>query len=47
MNDAIIMLIICFLIFLACREVMCWYWKINEIVKLLSDIKSALSEREE
>ena len=47
MNDAAAILIVCFLIFLACREITCWYFKINEIVKILSDIKNALNEREE
>jgi len=31
----IFMLIILIGIFLVCREVMCWYWKIGEIIKLL------------
>jgi len=47
MIDAMLIIVFCFLIFLVCREMMCWYWKISEIVKLLSDIKNALNEREE
>ena len=38
---AIILLVIV-LILLACREIVCWYWKINEIVYLLTDIRELL-----
>jgi len=31
-----------FLIFLLLRELNCWYWKINEIIKLLSRIEAKL-----
>lgn len=31
------------LIFLLVREILCWYWKINKIVRLLEDIKSNTS----
>jgi hypothetical protein len=27
-----------FIIFLVCRELWCWYWKINRIVELLETI---------
>jgi hypothetical protein len=29
-------------IFLICREIVCWYWKINQIVSLLTDIRQLL-----
>ena len=37
---------ICFavFIFLLMREVLCWYWKIDEIKKLLEDIKNNTSQ---
>ena len=35
-------LVVLIIIFLICREVICWYWKINESVELLKDIKSEL-----
>lgn len=38
----IITIIVTFVIFLVLRELNCWYWKINEIVTLLEDIKSRL-----
>ena len=28
-----------FVLFLVLRELFCWYWKINEMVKLLSEIR--------
>lgn len=34
------------LLFLILREVMCWYWKINLGISLLSEIRSMLSEME-
>lgn len=36
----IILLCVVFLIFLLLREFACWYWKINDIKKLLEDIKN-------
>lgn len=37
---------VCFgvFIFLLMREVLCWYWKINEIKKLLEDIRDNTSQ---
>ena len=32
------------LIFLVCREIVTWYWKINKIVDLLEDIKENTSK---
>lgn len=47
MGDSIgltlVYIVVCFLIFLALREVMCWYWKINRIMNLLQSIDSKLS----
>lgn len=42
----IIGLCVMFLVFLICRELMCWYWKQNEIVVLLKDIKGLLQKGE-
>lgn len=36
-------LAIILVIFLICREIVCWYWKVNEIVALLTDIRGFLS----
>ena len=35
--------VILFVVFLILREFFCWYWKINQIVSLLSDINNKLS----
>lgn len=34
---------VCFVIFLLCREVMCWYWKVNRIIELLEKIAANTS----
>ena len=38
--------VLCFivLIFLVCREIICWYWKQNEHTALLKDIRFYLEE---
>ncbi len=41
MNFAVIAFI-CLVIFLICREIVCWYFKMNEVVSLLKDIKASL-----
>lgn len=42
MTETIIILVGVFLIVLALRELACWYFKINSIVKLLSEIRDLL-----
>jgi hypothetical protein len=32
------------IIFLICRELVCWYWKINKIVVLMEEQNSLLKE---
>ena len=44
LKSVIFPLVIGFLIFLILREVMCWYWKINTIVRLLEDIIKKMNE---
>jgi hypothetical protein len=39
----IVVLVILFVIFMLMRELMCWYWKINEVVSLLKSIDNKLS----
>ena len=34
-------------IFFVCRHLMCWYWKINEIVDLLKEIRDTMQAPEE
>ena len=31
-------------IFLVCRELVCWYWKINQAIEFLGEIKDAAQE---
>ncbi len=31
-------------VFLVCREIVCWYWKLNRIVALLESIDLTLKE---
>lgn len=38
-------LVVMLLVFLILREVMCWYWKINEVVGLLKEISVKLDQR--
>ncbi len=42
MAYALVVLAILILVFLICRELICWYWKINEMVSLLTDIRDLL-----
>lgn len=38
-------LFIMLIIFLICRELVCWYWKQNEQVALLKDIRNLLRKQ--
>jgi len=33
-----VVMFVTLLVFLVCREIVCWYWKINEAVGLLQEI---------
>lgn len=35
-------IILAIIVFLICREIVCWYFKMNEVVSLLNDIKTSL-----
>lgn len=50
-GDFLIMLIVAIVIFILCRELICWYYKINksisnqeEIINLLKDINEKLKK---
>jgi len=53
MNDSIfssfgpiiILLVVLFVIFLVIRELMCWYWKINQGIELLTEIRDLLANQ--
>ena len=32
------------IVFIVCREVMCWYWKINKSIALLTEIRDLLAQ---
>jgi hypothetical protein len=37
-------ILIVLIVFLICRELVCWYWKLNKIVTLLESIESKLTK---
>lgn len=41
-TSAVLWLLVIVAVFLMCREVVCWYWKVNEVVAILRDIRKAL-----
>ena len=42
-NESLILGLAVFLvIFIICRELVCWYWKINKSVALLTEIRDLL-----
>ena len=50
-SGIIIVLVIVFIIFLICRELVCWYWKINALLEecqktneLLTDTNNILED---
>jgi len=42
LENLIGILVVCFIIFMICRELVCWYWKLNRIVSLLESINKKL-----
>jgi len=43
----LISIVITVLIFLACRVIVLWYWKIDKIVSLLKEIADSLSNKKQ
>lgn len=41
-GEFIVLILIFIVIFLICREIVCWYWKMNETVSLLTEIRDLL-----
>ena len=39
---AILAFVVVIIVFLICRELVCWYWKINRIVELLEGLNRKL-----
>ena len=42
MQEVLVTILIVLVVFLICREILCWYWKVNKIVSLLEGIQSLL-----
>lgn len=42
-STLVIWLIILVIIFLVCREIFCWYWKVNQSIALLTEIRDHLA----
>lgn len=40
----LVSLLIVFLIFLICRELVCWYWKINTAIRQRDELLKSLNE---
>jgi hypothetical protein len=45
MSNLIVLVLFAALLFLILREVVCWYWKLNEIVKVLGQIRESLDDK--
>jgi len=43
-GSLILILIATIIIFLICREIVCWYWKINTLVELMAEQNRLLSQ---
>jgi hypothetical protein len=41
-GSILVTLLIIVVIFLICREIICWYWKINQSISLLTEIRDLL-----
>ncbi len=44
-QSGLIFLAILIVLFLVFRELVCWYWKINQNIALLTEIRDLLRER--
>ena len=44
MSDLLSILAFLLIAFLVCREIACWYWKLNDVVRLLTDIRDNLDD---
>jgi len=42
--NLLICLAVIITIFLVCREIVCWYWKLNRIVEVLEDIRTEIKK---
>ena len=42
--EALLPIAIWLLVFIICREIVCWYFKLTQIVSLLTEIRDALKK---
>ena len=54
MEQLVVLLAVGLTVFIICREIVCWYWKVNEVVELmkiqidiLNDIKFYMINKKE
>jgi uncharacterized membrane protein len=47
MELSLFVIAIALLLFLLCREIMCWYWKINQVIDKMNTIIVLLTPRKE
>jgi hypothetical protein len=40
--STLVLLVVIIVVFLICREIVCWYWKITQMVDLLREISAKL-----
>jgi hypothetical protein len=45
-NQPLTIIAICVVVFFVARELFCWYWKINEVVSLLTSIDNKLDQQQ-
>ena len=45
-SGTVILVLVGIVVFLLIRELLCWYWKINEAIELLRSIRDRLPERQ-
>ena len=44
-SGTVILALVGIVIFILVRELLCWYWKFNEMVELLREIRDRLPEQ--
>jgi hypothetical protein len=45
LSAVLVYLLVLLIVFLIFREVLCWYWKINRAVALLTEIRDSLASK--
>jgi hypothetical protein len=45
LSGGLVLLLVLILVFLVLREAVCWYWKINKSLALLTEIRDLLASK--